>query len=256
MMLRTFALTAGTVLSLIACGPASAEDSVGDVPAEDTTDSAATEPAATGSTKQAATLVWQPQPVHIDFDSDPSAVAIANGAIVDSTYAAFGVAFTCVSCSSGHAYARAPGGRTNNGVSLFPSPYYSAYDARYGAVRADFASARSFVTIDARSVLPPEYAGTPVARPWLEAYDAAGTMIANAYYPPHGDPAFGTWQTLRVDAPAGKAISYVRFSSQNFSTSPAVYAQFDNLTFNADPIIYTRPLQPVLKPYPVLRPFP
>jgi hypothetical protein len=253
-MLRTFVLTASAVLSLVACGAASPDDSTGtqtEDPAQDT----AVESDAVGSSTQAATIVWQPPPVLIDFDVDPSNAAIANGAIVDGAYSGFGVTFTCVVCSSGHAYARTPG-RTNNGVSLFQSPYFPMYDGRYGAVRADFASPRSFVTIDVLGILPPEYLGTPVARPWIEAYDSTNTMVAKTYYPFHGDPAFGTWQTLRVDAPAGKSISYVRFSSQNFSNSPAVYAEFDNLTFNADPVIFEAPVRPILKTIPVLRPFP
>ena len=254
MMLPTFALTAGAVLSLVACGAASADDSTGPQ-TDDAEQDTAADSDGTGSSKQAATIVWQPPPVLIDFDNDPSYVAIANGAAVDSTYSAFGVTFTCVVCSSGHAYARTPG-RTNNGVSLFQYPYYAAYDGRYGAVRADFASPRSFVTVDVLGILPPEYVGTPVARPWIEAYDSTNTMVARTYYPAYGDPAFGTWQTLRVDAPAGKSISYVRFSSQNFSNSPAVYAEFDNLTFNSDVVVYEVPRRPIVKKTPVLRPFP
>jgi len=210
-----------------------------------------------GSAEQATStsqpLLWyvaNPAPTVIDFDRDPAQATVTDGTIVDSTYASLGVTFTCVSCSSGHAYSRLPG-RTGNGVSLWQSPYVPLFDSRYGAVRADFSSPRSFVSVDVLGVLPPEYAGTPVARPWLEAYDAADHLIGSTvYYPAFGSSGFGQWQTLRIDAPLGN-IKYVRFSSQHFNTSPAVYGSFDNLSFNTDP--YYINVTPIQRP-PVIRP--
>lgn len=194
--------------------------------------------------------VSNPAPTVIDFDRDPAQAAIADGTTVDATYASAGVSFTCVVCTSGHAFARAPG-RAGNGVSVFASPAVPWYDSRYGAVRADFTTPRSWVSIDVLAILPPEYAGTPVARPWFEAYNASGQLIGSTvYYPSYGTTGFGQWQTLRIDDPSG-SIKYVRFSSQHFSSSPSVYAAFDNLTFNTDP--YWVNLVPIQKP-PVIKP--
>jgi hypothetical protein len=192
-------------------------------------------------------LLWyvaNPAPTVIDFDLDPAQAAIADGTVVDSTYTSLGVTLTCVVCASGHAYSRLPG-RTGNGVSVFQSPYVPVYDSRYGAVRADFNTARSWVSIDVLAVLPPEYVGTPVATPWFEAYDATGALVVpTVYYPAYGTPGFGQWQTLRIDDPKG-SIKYVRFSSQHFNSSASVYGQFDNLSFNTDP--YYVNLTPIKK---------
>ncbi len=205
------------------------------------------------TSSSAEELKWyvaNPAPTVIDFDRDPTQATIADGTIVDATYASLGVTFTCVACSSGHAFAPQPG-RTGNGVSLWQSPYVPVYDARYGAVRADFSTPRSSVSVDVLAVLPPEYLGTPLARPWFEAYNAAGQLIGSTvYYPAYGTAGFGQWQTLRIDDPNG-SIKYVRFSSQHFNSSPSVYGSFDNLSFNTDP--YWVEATPIAKPLPVMR---
>jgi len=88
--------------------------------------------------------------------------------------------------------------------------------------------------------------GTPSARPWFEAYDATGALVApTVYYPSYGTTGFGQWQTLRIDDPKA-SIKYVRFSSQHFTSSPSVYGEFDNLSFNTDP--YYINLTPIKKP--------
>ncbi|HEY3255078.1 MAG TPA: hypothetical protein VGJ91_14055 [Polyangiaceae bacterium] len=203
-------------------------------------------------------LMWyvsNPAPTVIDFDRDPAQATIADGAIVDSTYSSQGVTFSCVSCTSGHAFARLPG-KVGNGVSLVASPTLPLYDSRFGAVRADFNTPRSSVSLDVLGVLPPEYLGTPVARPWLEAYNSANQMIGSTvYYPAYGTAGFGQWQTLRIDDPTA-SIKWIRFSSQHYSSSPSVYGSFDNLSFNTDPYwVDITPVkkQPIEKP-PILKP--
>ncbi|MET0793648.1 MAG: hypothetical protein ABW061_19165 [Polyangiaceae bacterium] len=196
-------------------------------------------------------LMWyvaNPAPTVIDFDRDPAQAAIADGTTVDATYASLGVTFGCDFCSSLHAFARAPG-RTGNGVSLVASPIVPFYDARQGGVRANFSTPRSSVTVDALAVLPVEYLGTPTNRPWLQAFNANDQVVGTAYYPAFGTAGFGQWQTLRVDDPTA-SIKYVRFSSQH-ANSPAVYASFDNLSFNTDP--YWVNVTPIQKP-PVIKP--
>ena len=101
-------------------------------------------------------LMWyvaNPAPTVVDFDRDPAQAAIADGTTVDATYASLGVTFTCIVCTSGHAFARSPG-RAGNGVSLVASPTIPVYDSRSGAVRADFSTPRSWVSVDVLAVLP------------------------------------------------------------------------------------------------------
>ena len=200
----------------------------------------------TDSTSEA--LRWyvsNPAPTVIDFDRAPTQALIADGTAVDATYTSLGVTLTCVVCTSGHAFARSPG-RVGNGVSLVASPTYPLYDSRSGAVRADFTTPRSSVSIDVLAVLPVEYAGKPVARPWFEAFNAAGQLIGSTvYYPAYGTAGFGQWQTLTINDPTG-SIKFVRFSSQHYSSSPSVYGVFDNLTFNTDP--YWVEATPIVKP--------
>jgi len=179
-------------------------------------------------------LLWyvsNPPPVLIDFDSDPQSARIADGTIVDTTYTSWGVTFSCMVCSSGHAFSRKPG-RTGNGVSLVASPVVPAFDARLGAVRAEFRSPRSWVSVDVLPLMAPEFKGTPTARPWLQAFDAAENLIGTAYYPAYGTPGWGQGQTLRIDDP-NASIKSVRLSSQH--GSPQVFATFDNLRINTDP---------------------
>jgi hypothetical protein len=178
-----------------------------------------------------------PTSVLIDFDTSPAG-PVAGGTQIDSTYASQGVTFTCVVCSSGHAYALTA--VPNNAVSLFAPPSLPFFDARWGAVKASFASPRAWVSIDATAVLPPEWLTTPVAKPWLEAFDANGNIIlqngaAAVYYPlNYGDAGYGTAQTLTVNASATQKIAYVLFSSQAPGSGTPVYGQFDNLRFNTD----------------------
>jgi len=231
-----FALSA--LLPLGACGVAPLDGETGSDGETGTTSQPLLDPVALPD-------FWEQPPTVIDFDYDPVQAAILDGTIVDSTYASWGVTFTCVACSSGHAYARSQG-RTGNGVSLVPSPFASGFDSRFGAVRADFTSPRSFVSIDALGTPVTEPLNQVQVRPWLEAYDATNTLISRVYYPAYGTPGFRQWQTLRIDAPAAN-IKYVLFSSQYFAGYPAVLGAFDNVTFNTDPIYRLT----VVRPKPV-----
>ncbi|HKO49393.1 MAG TPA: hypothetical protein VJV79_16795 [Polyangiaceae bacterium] len=198
-----------------------------------------------------APLMWwvsDPAPTLIDFDLTPAQAAIADGTIVDTTYTSLGVTFTCIVCSSGHAFARATG-RTGNGVSMLASPLFAAYDSHMGAVRAEFTSPRSWVSVDTVPIIASELYSAPSARPWLEAFNAAGLKIGSTvYYPAYGTPGYGQWQTLRIDDPTG-SIKSVRLSSQH--GAPMVYAKFDNLSFNTDP--YWVEAYPVQRPPPIFR---
>ncbi|HTQ03572.1 MAG TPA: hypothetical protein VMI54_06935 [Polyangiaceae bacterium] len=177
--------------------------------------------------------------VLVDFD-EVNGTPIPNNSIVDTTYAANGVTFSCVVCTSGHAYARALGNGTQ-GVSLIDpnASILPFFDARDGAVTATFNTPRNWVSIDAAPVLPPEFVGTPTNMPWIEAYDASGNLLTKTLYPiAYGQAGYGTEQTLTVSSPGN--IKTVRFSSRHDS-GPAVYGTFDNLRFNGDLILIPLP---------------
>lgn len=169
----------------------------------------------------------------IDFDVTPSGIPLADASVVNTTYQSWGVTLSSISCSSSgcapaSAFARRSAGRNGtNSVSLFQTGL-SIFDARYGAVEASFSQGKSTVSIDAQAVVFPESLSTPVARPFIEAYDAAGNLLTRSYYPAYGSAEFGSWQTLTVNA-AG--IRRVRFSSQAPGGTTPVYGSFDNLQF-------------------------
>jgi hypothetical protein len=168
----------------------------------------------------------------IDFDNAPAG-AVGDGSVVDATYAGTGVTLSCVVCASTHAYAILSGISGNNAVSLWTPPSVPEFDARAGAVKAAFNTPRSSVSIDATAVLPAEFMGTPVARPFLEAFDAAGHLVGSVVYYPFsfGTAGFGTTQTLTVTSSTAN-IAYVLFSSQAPGGTPPVYGLFDNLRYN------------------------
>jgi hypothetical protein len=172
----------------------------------------------------------------VDFDNSPSG-AVAAGTMVDTLYTSRGVTFSCVSCSSGgHAYALAAA-VGNNAVSLFAPPSAAAFDARYGAVKAAFASPPSSVSIQATAVPTVEYTMNPIAKPFLEAFDASDNLIAKVYYQPnYGDANYGTPQTLTVSSNSA-SIAYVLFSSQAPGSGTPVYGLFDNLRFYTGPVL-------------------
>jgi hypothetical protein len=179
----------------------------------------------------------------VDFDSatyqsqlGPITIFFGENDVMDGAYANLGVNFSCVVCTSGHTYARNQGG--SMGVSLFAYPtawpYGGAFDARSGAIEATFDTPRSWVSIEATAIQALEGLGVPTAKPWIEAYDANGALVARTYHT--GTP--GARENLVVNG----SIKRVRFSSQYKGTGvPAMYGAFDNLRFNTDawrPIVY------------------
>jgi PEP-CTERM motif-containing protein len=176
----------------------------------------------------------------INFDG------LADGTVVNTFYTASnGVTFSCVACSTTEQsgpdiYARnvgtqaasgtnvvslmAPFGQGNGGSSV------PAFDARFGGVEATFTTLQQSVSIDAAAVLLPEFAGTPVNDPFLEAFDSSGNLLAKVLYPvAYGSSTYGSYQTLSYTSTSAN-IAYVILSSQHDS-GPTVLGQFDNLTF-------------------------
>ena len=96
----------------------------------------------------------------------------------------------------------------------------------FGGIRATFTKPQKFVSIDALPSVPPESGGTPVARPFLQTFDAQDHVIDTIF----GDPNNETWQRLE------SLSSSVNISSAVFSTEPSnggvqVSAAFDRLVF-------------------------
>jgi hypothetical protein len=139
-------------------------------------------------------------------------------------------------CVTAHAYAQSSVLPESAPNVVSQDALDTIFEARYGAVRADFATARSWVSIDVMPVLTAaDWIVPPTSQPWLEAYDANNTMIGRMYYPiSYGSANWGSYQTLRVDAGSAR-IKWVRFSVQPPGTNTAeVFGSFDNLRFNSD----------------------
>lgn len=173
----------------------------------------------------------------IGFDDVPS------GTLVDGTYAGSGVLLSSVASQSGHAYASA--WQNSNTVTLWNpatgGAFSSAFSADEGAVKAVFAAPQKKVSIDARGLEAIEYLGNDASlqrRPFLEAFDASGKLLAKVYYANwygDGKAGWGTWQTLTVERPSAD-IAYVLFSSianppgqRGRVNGQGIYGVFDNL---------------------------
>jgi len=191
-------------------------------------------------------FIWH---TNIDFDTDPSGAAIADGAAVDARYSSLGVTFSAIlcdpwACNPSSAFARSPG-NAGNGVNVFATGY-PAFDSRHGAVEATFATPPFQVSIDVRGTPFVEALGPITSKPYIAAYDAAGNFMSIVY----GNVTPNVWQRLTI---TGANIARVRFSSQ--AIAPYVYSSFDNLGFDiqARPIkVLPRPPRPIfsLNPAP------
>jgi hypothetical protein len=186
---------------------------------------------------------------------------VANGTIIDNVYP--GVTFGCVTCASGHAYARdmnsfgSTTAASEPNVVTLVAPYnpndpnsstVTSFNTVYGAVTVFFATPQKTVSIDARPQLPLEYFGSGLNKPFLEAYSStvqdASTFLGRVVYPlnfgsggycqPATGACGGPWQTLTFASSSDNIVS-LRLSSQNSQGGPSVYGDFDNLTFQATP---------------------
>src|SRR5262245_57004588 len=139
--------------------------------------------------------------VTIDFDTDTNGAAIANGTAIDSLYSSLGVTFVNP-LGNARIFARNSffNDSSPNVVSVFEtgSP---AFDARWGAVQANFATGQTSVSIDAAILRLPEGRGTPTNEPRLEIFDTSGAFLTAVEWnfalnaqPDAG--GFAGWQTL------------------------------------------------------------
>lgn len=185
----------------------------------------------------------------IKFDDVP------DGTVINNRYPGMRFA-TLANGTRSDAYARASVlAKSSPNVVSVVSPASSVlpfFDRRQGGVEVTFDSPTSQVTIDVRTVLPPEYLGTPQNKPFLQAFDAQGGFLGVVYYPlASNDPSYGTWQTLKIAAPNGN-IKSIQLSSQNGNGGVPVYGLFDNLTIGAAAdvtrLVTLKLIPPILRP--------
>lgn len=159
---------------------------------------------------------------------------VACGTAIDNVYA--GLNFS--NPLGGSIYAGGPNCRSGthvlsppNNVSIHSGGEF--FNARSGAVDVTFAALRQWVSIDVQAALSGADGTKPTLRPFIEAYDSSGNLIARTFFqgvlPDFGSSA---WETMTVSMPTA-TIKRVRFSVQTSSAGPAVYGYFDNLRMSA-----------------------
>lgn len=165
----------------------------------------------------------------INFDD------VATGTVINTYYA--GVTFSNpvgpadIYARSDHHAATSP-----NVVSVFQNGY-PAFDARYGAVEAVFATPQRHVSIDAAIVRVPEGLSEPTNFPKLEIYNTAGAFVGNVGWdfgkipqPPVG--GITGFETLSYTS-ALDDIGKIRFLSGQPGGSPSNFGLFDNMVFTS-----------------------
>lgn len=159
-----------------------------------------------------------------------------NGTLINTRYP--GITFT--NPIGGNIFARASGSAPSspNVVSVFNTGAgLPQFDARFGAVDAILDSTVGSVSIDARPVAPLEFLTALTRRPFLQAFDSSGALIAQVNYAgalPTASGAVGPVETLSFTSTAN-IIKRVRFSAQNPGNTgeiPATYGLFDNLNLS------------------------
>jgi hypothetical protein len=206
----------------------------------------------------------------IDFDT------VSSGTIVDTYYAPANVyystgqpvTFTDVGgllyhTGGGHVYAVADpeSDSAPNAVSVWPgNPGYPAgFNVQDGVIQATFSKPVSTVSIEVVAELDAaEDLGTTQNRPYLEAYDSAGTLITGEFYSQANVDqlsiynTIGPRQVLTVTSSTAN-ISYIWFSASynaaNDGDTARVIGVFDNLQYPGNPpmpLLPVRPFGPVI----------
>jgi hypothetical protein len=156
---------------------------------------------------------------------------LADGTNINTLYP--GVTFVQPT-TGGSIYARSSTAARSpaNVVSIFATglPPFRAFD---GAVDAVFATPQRSVSIDAAPIVAPEGLGTVLNRPFLQAFDAAGNVLATVYYAGAlpGVGGLGPYETIAYTSPTAN-IARVRWSVQQGNPGPFVYGYFDNFSYS------------------------
>lgn len=177
-----------------------------------------------------AGISFQTLATTINFDN------VSDGTVINNFYSANGVTFINP-LGDADIYARSSSvnASPDNVVSVFQTGI-PAFDARFGAVQANFTSLQQTVSIDAAILRLPEGLGSPINFPKLEVYDSSNTLLAVVSWdflvdpqPPVG--GISGWQTLAYVSSSNN-IDHVRFLSGQPGGSPSNFGYFDNLTFS------------------------
>ena len=165
----------------------------------------------------------------INFDD------VATGTVINTHYA--GVTFSNpvgpadIYARSDHHPATSP-----NVVSVFQNGD-PAFDARYGAVEAVFATPQRHVSIDAAIVRLPEGVSEPINFPKLEIYNTADKFVGSVDWdfgqtPQPPDLTVAGFETLSYTS-AINDIGKVRFLSGQPGNHSSNFGLFDNLVFTS-----------------------
>jgi len=173
--------------------------------------------------------------IRLDFDMDPEGIPLGDGAIAGDAY---GLSMTNP-VGNGPAYVRAVtvGLGSAKVVSIHPTGVYPAFYAKEGAIDVVFDRPIDSVSVDACPVNTtqcPETLTYCPSRPYMEAYDAQGALLAKALYPGGVPFAFSMgdgWQTMRIDR-VSRDISRIRISCQQCGCTTPNKALFDNLSYH------------------------
>lgn len=152
---------------------------------------------------------------------------VGGSTAIDNTYA--GMTFTNPLGGSIFVASTAQSKSPPNTVSLFQLG--GAFNAHWGAVQVTFSTLQPWVSIDtAAARSSADGFDNATLRPFIEAYDSAGALVAKTYFQGVLPSSGGTtaWETMTVTTPTAM-IKSVRFSVQTGGSGPWVYGYFDNL---------------------------
>ncbi|RTL26300.1 MAG: hypothetical protein EKK55_08045 [Rhodocyclaceae bacterium] len=173
--------------------------------------------------------------VRLDFDLDLDGKPLGDGTLASDAY---GLSMSNP-VGNGPAYVRATtfGTSTTNVVSIHPKGVYPAFYAKEGAIDVVFDRPTDSVSVDAYPINTtqcPETLTFCPSRPYMEAYDAQGALLAKALYPGNVPFSFSMgdgWQTIRIDR-TSRDISRIRISCQQCGCTTPNKAVFDNLSYH------------------------
>jgi hypothetical protein len=169
------------------------------------------------------------QSTTIGFDN------LGSGTVVNNVYP--GVVFS--NPLGGNVLASSTGNARSGSNVVSITPGSAAFNAMQGAVHATFATLQKTVSVDTAAIRSSADGYTAISRPFLEAYDANGLLVARTYFQGQlpGSGGLTPWETMTVTLPTA-AIRSVRFSVQYNPQWPLVYGYFDNLSFSSQGGLY------------------
>lgn len=171
---------------------------------------------------------------------------VANGTDVSSYYA-LSPGITMSNPLGGGVYARSSSfNSTPNNVVSVVATGLPPFNAASGAIDISFSSLLTVrsASIDAAAVATLEPLGTPFNRPYVEAWNRAGTYLGRVLYSgalPTNPLQVTAFETLTIDSGCGaicsvdQTLGRIRLSAQQSQPGPRIYALFDTLVISPVP---------------------